>query len=44
MRNPEHPRVTVSVPVHGGQTLPVGTLSSILKDAGMRDEEFNELA
>ena len=42
MRNPEYPRVTVSVPVHARQTLPIGTLSSILKDAGISADEFNE--
>jgi predicted RNA binding protein YcfA (HicA-like mRNA interferase family) len=42
MRNPEHPRVTISVPVHSRQTLPIGTLSNILKDAAMSADEFNQ--
>jgi len=44
MRSAVHPRTTLSVPVHGRRTLPIGTLSSILRDAGMSDEELNRLA
>jgi predicted RNA binding protein YcfA (HicA-like mRNA interferase family) len=44
MRNSEHPRVTISVPVHGRRTIPIGTLSNILKDARISAEEFNEIA
>ena len=44
MRNPAHARVTISVPVHGRRTVPVGTLSDILRDAGISDEEFNQFA
>jgi predicted RNA binding protein YcfA (HicA-like mRNA interferase family) len=40
MRHPDHPRVTLSVPVHGRQTLPIGTLMDILKDANISVEEF----
>ena len=43
MRHPEIPRVTLSIPVHGNETLPVGTLVSILKDAQVDVERFNEL-
>lgn len=32
-----------SVPVHSGEDLPRGTLSSILRDAGLAAEEFIEL-
>ncbi|MEK7246948.1 MAG: type II toxin-antitoxin system HicA family toxin [Chloroflexota bacterium] len=44
MRHPDVPRVTLSVPAHGNQTLPVGTQVSILKDAGIGADEFNERA
>lgn len=43
MRHPELPRTTLAVPVHGSQTLPVGTLTSILKDAQVDADQFNEL-
>jgi len=33
----------VPVPVHGSRTLPVGTLRSILRLAGLTPEEFEEL-
>lgn len=36
-----HPRVTLSVPVHGEETLPVGTLVSLLHDAGIAVDDFN---
>jgi predicted RNA binding protein YcfA (HicA-like mRNA interferase family) len=44
MRHPERPRVTISVPVHGNKTLPIGTLVGILKDAQVDAEQFNRLA
>jgi predicted RNA binding protein YcfA (HicA-like mRNA interferase family) len=44
MRNPDHPRVTISVPVHGRRIIPVGTLSNILRDAGITAEDFNKYA
>jgi len=44
MRSAVHPGVTLSVPVHGRSTLPIGTLSIILRDAGISDEELNRLA
>ncbi len=43
MRHPNFPRVTISVPLHGRRTLPVGTLLSILKDANISVEQFNQL-
>lgn len=43
MRHPDFPRVTLSIPVHGNQTLPIGTLVSILKDAHVDVEQFNTL-
>jgi predicted RNA binding protein YcfA (HicA-like mRNA interferase family) len=43
MRHPELPRVTLSVPVHGNRTLPVGTLMSILKDGNVDVAAFNEV-
>ncbi|HUF53661.1 MAG TPA: type II toxin-antitoxin system HicA family toxin [Dehalococcoidia bacterium] len=42
MRHTEHPRVRLSVPVHAKGTLPIGTQASILRDAGVSAEEFNE--
>ncbi len=33
----------VIVPVHGGETIPKGTLHSIIKDAGLTVEEFLNL-
>ncbi|MEX1255559.1 MAG: type II toxin-antitoxin system HicA family toxin [Dehalococcoidia bacterium] len=44
MRHREFPGVTLAVPVHGNQTLPIGTLASILKDAQVDVGHFNELA
>jgi predicted RNA binding protein YcfA (HicA-like mRNA interferase family) len=32
-----------SVPVHGNQTLKIGTLKSILRDVGLSPTEFTEL-
>jgi predicted RNA binding protein YcfA (HicA-like mRNA interferase family) len=43
MRNPAMPRVTLSVPVHRGRTIPLGTLASILKDADVDIETFNQI-
>ena len=43
MRHPDMARTTLSVPVHGNQTLPIGTLASILRDAQVDADEFNEL-
>jgi predicted RNA binding protein YcfA (HicA-like mRNA interferase family) len=33
----------VTVPVHQGQTIPIGTLRAILRDADLGVEEFREL-
>ncbi|MGI8586541.1 MAG: type II toxin-antitoxin system HicA family toxin [Chloroflexia bacterium] len=33
----------VTVPVHKGRPVPIGTLHSILRDAGIADDEFREL-
>jgi predicted RNA binding protein YcfA (HicA-like mRNA interferase family) len=35
--------VLVVVPVHGNQTLPIGTLRSIIRQSGMTEEEFRNL-
>jgi len=43
MRHQDMARTTLSVPVHGNQTLPIGTLASILRDAQVDADEFNEL-
>lgn len=40
--HPQHHR-RVSVPVHAGKTVKVGTLSGILDDAGLSAEEFTAL-
>ena len=44
MRQPNSPRVTLSVPVHGRRKLPIGTQADILRDAGISTEDFNERA
>ncbi|PSB15889.1 type II toxin-antitoxin system HicA family toxin [Phormidesmis priestleyi ULC007] len=31
----------LSVPVHGNRDLPIGTLKSIMKDAGLTEEDLN---
>ena len=33
----------LAVPVHGGKSLPIGTLSGILKDAGISREQLQDL-
>ncbi len=33
-------RVILSVPVHGNKDLPIGTLKSILKDAGLTEDDL----
>jgi predicted RNA binding protein YcfA (HicA-like mRNA interferase family) len=43
MRHPDRPGVTIAVPVHGNQTLPIATLVSILRDARVDVDTFNEL-
>ena len=43
MRHPQLPRVTLSIPVPGNRTLPIGTLTKILKDAQVDGEPFNEI-
>ena len=37
------PTRTVTVPVHSGRDLKPGTLRSIIRQAGLSVEEFNEL-
>ena len=39
LTNPEGPR-QVSVPVHGGRDLKLGTLRAIIRDAGLTIEAF----
>ena len=39
MRNPES-RAKISVPVHGGRDIPVGTLAAIIRQAGVSVEEW----
>ncbi|MEH2233167.1 MAG: type II toxin-antitoxin system HicA family toxin [Nostoc sp.] len=33
--------VILSVPVHSNRDLPIGTLKSIMKDAGLTEEDLN---
>lgn len=33
--------VILSIPVHGNRDLPTGTLKSLLKDAGLTEEDLN---
>ncbi|NJN59999.1 MAG: type II toxin-antitoxin system HicA family toxin [Leptolyngbyaceae cyanobacterium SL_5_9] len=33
--------VILSIPVHGGRDLPTGTLKSLLKDAGLTEQDLN---
>ena len=33
-------RVILSIPVNGNKDLPIGTLKSILKDAGLTEDDF----
>ncbi len=33
--------VILSVPVHGNRDLPIGTLRSLLKDAGLTEEDLD---
>ncbi len=44
MRHGGRRTVTISLPAHGSQTLPLGTLLGILEDAGITVEEFNREA
>lgn len=44
LRHADHSRTALSVPVHGSRVLPVGTLLSILGDAGISVADFNEEA
>lgn len=43
MRHLDRPGSTLAIPVHGNETLPIGTQLSIMKDAGVDVAEFNEL-
>ena len=43
MTFPGDPTRTVTVPVHGGRDLKPGTLRSIIRQAGLRVEEFTGL-
>ncbi|MGL5035577.1 MAG: type II toxin-antitoxin system HicA family toxin [Microcystaceae cyanobacterium] len=33
-------RIILSIPVHGNKDLPIGTLKSILKDAGLTEDDL----
>ena len=43
MTHPGPPRRMVSIPVHGGRQIPIGTLSAILEEAGLSAEAFIRL-
>jgi len=42
MRHPETKK-KISVPVHGGKDIPVGTLRAIIREAGISTEEWENL-
>ena len=42
MRHPKNKTVRVTIPLHN-KDIKIGTLSSILKQAGLTKEEFNKL-
>jgi predicted RNA binding protein YcfA (HicA-like mRNA interferase family) len=42
MRHPETRR-KISIPVHGGRDIPIGTLRAILRRAGISVEEWRKL-
>jgi len=42
MRHPETGR-KISIPVHGGRGIPIGTLRAILRGAGISVEEWRKL-
>jgi len=42
MRHPETGR-KISIPVHGGRDIPIGTLRAILRRAGISVEEWRKL-
>ena len=42
LRNPEKPANSVTVSMHHGKELPVGTLHAILRAAGLTAAEFEE--
>ena len=39
-KNPKFVRA-VSIPIHGNRDLPIGTLRSIMKDAGLMEADLN---
>ncbi len=42
MRHPET-GVKISIPIHSGRDLPVGTLRAIVREAGVSIEEWEQL-
>ncbi|HEY5300204.1 MAG TPA: type II toxin-antitoxin system HicA family toxin [Acetobacteraceae bacterium] len=43
LAHPDDPRRTVTVPLHGARDLKLGTLRSIIRQAGFTVEEFRNL-
>jgi len=43
MENPDKPGVRITIPIHGGRDMPVKTVLSIVKAAGLTVEEFEGL-
>jgi predicted RNA binding protein YcfA (HicA-like mRNA interferase family) len=43
LNHADRPGVLVTVPVHAGQVLPVGTLAAILSRAGLSGDELRRL-
>ncbi len=41
--HPERPGVLVTVPVHAGRTLPIGTQRAIMRDAGLSAQRLRHL-
>ena len=37
-----HPdsRLTLAIPVHGNQDVPIGTLKALMRDAGLKDRDL----
>lgn len=43
LRNPGKPANNVTVAIHPGKTIPIGTLRAIIRSAGLSVAEFEEL-
>ena len=43
VENPDKPGVKITIPIHGGKEIPVRTVLSIIRAAGLTADEFEEL-